>query len=328
MPLENLNPVKIFSEGGLDDLLINIDKEARSHVSDLKTDKGRKAIASMAAKVAKSKTYLDGLGKDLVSDWKNKSKVVDGERKKMRDTLDNLKADVRKPLTDWEDAETARVEAIHREIEEMILAGNLTIEQYLILPLQSMKDRLSEIENEIELENLNEFKDRYDEVKLVTLTKIKESIERREKHDADQKELEELRIEKEKRDEKDRIDLEAKERTEREERIAKEVKEKVEKEAEENIKRIEVEKQQAIEKKKEAEQRADNAAKAEREKIETEKLEEQKAAEKREANTKHKKKINNESVIALVAIGLTDDLAKKVVTAIAKKEVPNVSIFY
>ncbi len=39
---------------------------------DIDTRKGRKAIASLAAKVARSKTYLDGLGKDLVAGWKRR----------------------------------------------------------------------------------------------------------------------------------------------------------------------------------------------------------------------------------------------------------------
>jgi len=339
MPLDNVNSVKIFSEGGLDDLLAKIDKEARSHVPDLKTDKGRKAIASIAAKVAKSKTYLDSLGKELVSGWKNQARAVDNERKKMRDTLDDLKSDVRKPLTDWEDAENIRVESIQKEINDMILAGNAAVEQCLTLPIESMRDRLREIENEIEPENLNEFKERYHEVKLSSVMKIRESIERREKHDEDQKELESLRREKEKRDEADRIEKEAKERADREERIAKDAKEKAENEAKENEARIEADKKQAIEDKKAAEKRADdaekqskinaeNAAKLEREKIEKEKQDETEAAKKREANTRHKKKINNEAVSSMVAIGLSESQAKDLVTAIAKNKIKNVSIFY
>ena len=332
MPLDNLNPVKIFSEGGLDDLLIKIDKEARSHVPDLKTDKGRKAIASMAAKVAKSKTYLDGLGKDLVSDWKNQAKAVDSERKKMRDTLDNLKADVRQPLTEWENTEKERVEKLESDINEMSEAGNQTTEQWLDLPLDAMKDRLEEINNVVIDDSWDEYKDRADEVKEAAISRITKAIEKRETHEQEQAELEKLR--------KEKIERETKER---EDRIAREATEKAEKEAEEKAKieaeRVEREKQQAIEAQQAAERRAveaekqakidaENAVKAEREKIKAKKAAEKLAAEKREANTMHKKKINNEAMTALVAIGLNEDIAKNVVSAIAKHEIPNVTISY
>jgi len=338
MPLEDLNPVTVFSEGGLDELLAKIDKEARSHVPDLETDKGRKAIASIAAKVSKSKTYLDGLGKDLVSEWKNQAKVVDNKRKIMRDTLDELKIDVRKPLTEWENEEKERVDKITNLLQEILVLGNTCIEQCLTLSLDTMKENLAEISGE-DPDNLREFKDRYDDVKSSSIKKIQESIERREKHDSDQKELEDLRIEKEKRDESDRIALEAEKTAEREENIAKEATEKAEREAKAETDRIEKEKQAAIEAQKAAEKRAvdaekqakvnaDNAAKAEREKIEKEKQAEIDAAEKREKNTKHKKKINNEAVSSMVAVGLTEKQAKDVVTAIAQNKIKNVSIFY
>ncbi|EES5368095.1 cell envelope biogenesis protein TolA, partial [Escherichia coli] len=38
-----------------------------SFVPDITTAKGRKEIAYLAYKVAQTKTYLDGLGKDLVA---------------------------------------------------------------------------------------------------------------------------------------------------------------------------------------------------------------------------------------------------------------------
>jgi len=339
MPLDNVNPISVFTEGGLDDLLSKIEKEAKSHVPDITSDKGRKAIASMAAKVAKSKTYLDGLGKDLVSDWKKQAKVVDNERKKMRDTLDDLKAEIRQPLTDFENEEKLRVESINQEIEALILAGNSTVEQYLSLPIEAMKDRLDEIENQDDPEGLNEFKDRYNEVKLDAMTKIRDSIKSRANYDADQKELEALRLEKEKREEADRLERESKEREAREERIAKEAKEAAELKAKAEYERAEKEKQDAINAQKVAELRAEqaekqtkieseNAAKVERNRIELERQAEKIAAEKREANTKHKKKINNESMADLVAVGCSEQLAKDIVIAIAKKEIKNISIFY
>ena len=343
MPLENINAVSIFSEGGLDKLLEQIHTEAESHVPDLETDKGRKAIASIAAKVAKSKTYLDGLGKDMVSVWKNQAKVVDAERRKMRDDLDELKITIRKPLTDYEQAEDDRITKITETIQETIDAGDNAIEVYLNCDLQVIVDHLKEIEGINPADGFGEFEERITEVKAVAIKKLNEAIEKRKQHDADQSELENLRKEAAEREEAQRIAIKESQREEREKRIAKEAAEKAKADAErksqEETARIEADRKKAIDDKNAAEQRAieaerkakidsENAAKAEREKIEVERLREKEAAEKREANTRHRRKINNKAVNCLIAKGIEKEIAVIVITAIAKKEIDYVTIAY
>lgn len=98
-------------------LINGIRAEVETEAPDLSTAASRQRIASLAYKVARSKTALDDLGKQLVAEWKTKSAAVDKERKRVRDELDALRDQVRKPLTDWEDeqeriaAEAARIEA-------------------------------------------------------------------------------------------------------------------------------------------------------------------------------------------------------------------------
>lgn len=106
---ENVNAVDIFTAKGLDSILADITKEVRSVVPDITTSKGRKEIASLAHKVARSKTALDGMGKELVREWKDKAKLVDAERKKSRDYLDALKDEVRSPLDAWEKEEADKL---------------------------------------------------------------------------------------------------------------------------------------------------------------------------------------------------------------------------
>lgn len=350
IPLENISAVQVFSENGLDDLLEKITSEVNSHVPDTETDKGRKAIASLSAKVSKSKTYLDGLGKELVSDWKSKSKLVDGERKKMRDTLDMLKAKARKPLTDYEDEKERIYQIIQSEINELIEIGRETAEEYLTAPVDVMRNRLEEIKSKTDPLDLYEYQDRYNEVKADAITKITKSISLREKHDTDQAELEVLRKEKEARDEKDRIAQEELDQAEHDKQIAKDAEAKAKSEAEENTRRIENEKDAAIaegerlkreasDEKGRAKRReeaarvqakvdAENAVKAERERADREKAADAAAQKKREANKAHKKKINNQAVKGFVTSGLTEDDAKKAVTAIAMKLIKNVVIKY
>ena len=51
-------------------------------------------------------------------------------------------------------------------------------------------------------------------------------------------------------------------------------------------------------------------------------------AEKKAANVQHQKDVNNNAVAALVNIGITAEIAKSVITAIAKGNVPDVTINY
>jgi len=109
--IEKSNAMAVFtSKEQLDPLLEKIETEARSLVPDLTTKKGRDAIASMAHKVARSKTYIDNAGKDLVAELKALPKQIDESRRIVRERLDALKDEVRRPLTEWE-AEQERIKA-------------------------------------------------------------------------------------------------------------------------------------------------------------------------------------------------------------------------
>tara|TARA_R110000850_G_scaffold269167_3_gene401061 strand:+ start:15193 stop:16341 length:1149 start_codon:yes stop_codon:yes gene_type:complete len=100
----------VFVDKGLEPYLQQITDEANKFEGDISTDKGRKAIGSMARKVARSKTFLDGLGKELNAESKNKAKIVDNERKRCREYLDELRDKVRAPLDQYE-AQQKEIEA-------------------------------------------------------------------------------------------------------------------------------------------------------------------------------------------------------------------------
>jgi len=64
---------------GLEPYLAKIKEELDSFVPDVTTKKGRDAIASIAYKVAKGKTALDNIGKELVAELKDVPKgATDG----------------------------------------------------------------------------------------------------------------------------------------------------------------------------------------------------------------------------------------------------------
>jgi hypothetical protein len=330
--VDNINPVDIFSGDELDDLLKRIEKEATSFTPDVSTNKGRKEIASMANKVARSKTTLDGLGKDLVSEWKQKAKVVDQERKKMRDYLDDLKAKVRQPLTEWEEAEEARTQKHEDNLREMVGGGEYSLANWMNLSAEAMRDRLKEIEDTKIDDSWDEFANTAAKAKDKAIADIKQAIEQREKYDAEQAELARLRAEQE---ERARQEAEERLRREGEERAKREAEEKAAAEAA----KAEQERLSAIREKEAAEKRAaeaeanakaqaEAAAQRERERIEQERIAEETAAKKREEDKKHRAKINNAARDAMVSAGINKDDATKIVMAIAKNQIPYVTIKY
>lgn len=95
-----------------DDLIGRIRKEVAEFVPDLTTATGRKAIASLAYKVARTKTALDDAGKELNADKRKEIDAVDAVRRDVRAKLDDLSAQARKPLDEWEAKEAERASIV------------------------------------------------------------------------------------------------------------------------------------------------------------------------------------------------------------------------
>ncbi len=100
----------VTESGAVDPILERIRREIDEFAPDISTAKGSKEIASMAYRVAQSKTYLEGVGKRLADEQKEIPKKIDATRKRIRDTLDKWRDEVRAPLTEWENAEDERIE--------------------------------------------------------------------------------------------------------------------------------------------------------------------------------------------------------------------------
>ncbi|WP_340619301.1 cell envelope biogenesis protein TolA [Xenorhabdus siamensis] len=79
--------------------------------TDVSVAKNRKALTSLAYKVTQTKTYIDKVGKEVVDELKALPKKVDVARKLFRDELDALSDDIRRPVTEWEEAEISRIKA-------------------------------------------------------------------------------------------------------------------------------------------------------------------------------------------------------------------------
>jgi len=303
--IDQKNAMQVYtSDVGLDPYVEIVKKEVESFVYDTSTAKGRAEIASLANKVAKTKVKLDGFGKELVADWKSKAKVVDATRKKMRDQLDELKILARLPLTQYEEQLRIEEERKAREEEE--------------------KKRLAEIELHHEMALLMNAE--FDRKKADELARIKAEEDERIKREAEERAEREAEIaakakeEAEKKARQAELDkIAAQERSERIEREAKEARERAEKEAKEAEERA---KKRAIEAAEEAKQREVEAQK-QREKAERLRV------EKLEANKKHVAEIlKNIKEGVILASGISEQEAKKIVLAIRAGKISNVAINY
>lgn len=196
------NALAVFTAAnGLDPYLAKIREEIDGFTPDTSTKKGRDAIASIAYKVARSKTALDNVGKELVAELKDVPKKIDAERKRVRDTLDSWQEEVRRPLNEWQAAEDARVDRHNDGIEWF----RLRAEENSDLSSDELVHSIGEVESYVIDESWQEFEAEAHRIKARALASLKEALDKRVKADNEAAELARLRQEAEARAEADRI---------------------------------------------------------------------------------------------------------------------------
>lgn len=189
----------LFQRGEIDTILERIEEEALAIAPDLGTAKGRKEVVSLAHKVARSKTALDAAGKSLTDEARKQIAVVDAERRKVRDRLDNLKGKVRKPLDEWEAAEEAR-KAAHRE-RMAIFAKDRMDWSASSSDLQSLIAEIEVVEVD---ETWEEFQALAQDAKAEALDKYRADLKAAQTREDQEKELARLRAEKKAQEQKER----------------------------------------------------------------------------------------------------------------------------
>jgi len=127
-PLDRpLTAALVFKPGGVTSLLQQITTQVRATEVDVSTPAGRAACKRLAAKVARSKTTLDDMGKAVNDDARKRIASTDADRRTIRETLDSLKAEVLSPLEAFEAREERRVKA-HQEALAEIPCGSAYLE--------------------------------------------------------------------------------------------------------------------------------------------------------------------------------------------------------
>ncbi|HBQ2022030.1 TPA: hypothetical protein L9334_001909, partial [Klebsiella pneumoniae] len=282
---------------------------------DVTTKKGRDAIASMAHKVARSKTYIDNAGKGLVAELKALPKQIDESRRVVRERLDALKDEVRRPLTEWE-AEQERIkaeEAINAlHAEALVMNENIDLQRAVQFEADHemallMNDAFDREQADKAAEAERQRIAHEEEIKRMAAAAAAREVEQRAQREREEAALREAAL---------KAQAEQAER----DRIAAEQKAEADKKA-----AVEAERRKAQEEadriRREAEQR-EQARLAE----EKRKADEQ---ARREADVKHRKAVGTEIVKALLAsTSLTRDQAIEVLTAVKDGCIPHTGISY
>ena len=339
--------------------------ETDAHVADVSTAAGRAALKSLAFRVTKTHTTLKSASLELTEGWRKQTAAVNAARGPMIERLTALAAEVRKPLTDWEEAEAARVAANDATLAAMRAAAAVTSEDTSVTVTTRGREIFARTFEAPQW--LAHEADEAETVKDATVAALVAARNRLAKDEADAAELEVLRREKAERDERDRIEAEKREEAAR---VAREAEEARKREADRvEAERVRVENERIAEEARQADaadrvaRAAEQAAQAERDRLKVEhdeamrverdaQIERDRVAEERRVEEAERQRIADEQAAqaaedarlaknrahvagimtaakeAIMETGLSEDQARAVVVAIKAGVVPAVTISF
>jgi colicin import membrane protein len=330
--LETCTAVQIFEPGFIDPVIEQIEAEARSEASrlDISTEGNRKALASLAYKVARSKTFIDTQRLALVADEKKRLKRIDEEGRRIWTRLEALQDEVRKPLTEWEEADKRRIAGHEAALAEIMTAGSESLWNWQSLSAEAMRDRWAEIARDTR--NWEEFAARAAGVKVVTRSQIAQALEKRMTHDREQAELAKLRAEAAEREQREREERIAREATEKAERQAREREEAITREA--NFQRQKAEsalknaEREAAAAKDLAERSRKAAIEAERKRVADKESREKVEQDRREASARIRKRVLGEISEAIASLNVPPEQADVIASALAAGTIPHITVVF
>ncbi|HCT6006738.1 TPA: hypothetical protein OT223_002183 [Klebsiella pneumoniae] len=339
----------IYVENGLDSFLEKI-RAGVNEVPDLSTAKGRARIASLAAQVSRSKTAVEKPGRDYLKRLKEQPKVVEAELRRFVTECDQLRDEVRRPLTEWEEAEKARTEALQQRLVDLRALSDVIDTAGNYLPSADIQARILEAKSVVLDDSWQERAAEAGVAKDSTIQQLEASLVIAQKREHEAAELDRLRKEAEEKarlereenirreaaeqakrdaeakaqaeiDAAARRESEARAATERAEREKIEAQQKAEREAKATAEKAEQEKNAAIAAERRRQEEAESARLAEQKRIAEEEA-------RRAADKEHRRSINRQAIADLIESGLTQEMAEKALIAIASGKVSAVSIKY
>lgn len=347
---ELANVVNVFSS--FYEQLEEVKKVNEQTVFDYESKKGNKDARSHIYKLRQSKTAVNKAHKEAKAEALEFGRGLDSEKKKLISEFDEMIAVHEEPLKVIEEREKQRIETINKRInyfEFYTQEENIVGKNSYMLSLD-----IDVVEGCIVDDSYEEFKDKAELARFKCLEFLKNKFtEVKSLEEAEAKRIETERLEQE-HIEKEQKEKSEKQRIEREKQIAENAKIEAENKAkrdaeiaEQNrineLSRIEREKQEEIDKaKRDAESKIiaekqrieserlakEKAEQEEKQRIEKAKLEAEEKERKRQANRAHQKRINNTVLEYLKQLGCNEETGKNIVKAMAKSEIPNVTINY
>jgi colicin import membrane protein len=181
-------------------------------VPDVTTNKGRDEIRSMAARVVRSKTAIEAARLELTKEWRDKTDAANAAGKEIKAQMEALADEVRKPLTEWEEAEKARAASCREIIDGMKAAAVVTLDD----TADAVRQRGSEVYNTaLDAEAFGDMLPEAENTKEIAVDTLKAALARLTREEADRAELERLRAENEAREAKETAEREARELAEK-----------------------------------------------------------------------------------------------------------------
>ena len=329
----------LYVSGGLDPYYQQIRNQVLSEVPDLSTKKGIARIKSLAAMVSSSKVAIEKPGREYLKQLKEMPKVIEAELRDWNQKMDSLRDEVRKPVTELEEKEKARIAALDQRLNEIHQIGSVA--GLDILPSEAITAWVGKLEAIAIDDTWDEYKDRAKIAKDAAKSTLEAALQSRLTWEAQQAEIERLKAEQVKRDQEERERqiaeqarheaeqkaLREKLESEQREQAAKDAAARAEREAVEAKERLAREQQESAERERLA---AERAAEQERQRIAQEEANLKAEEERRAADIEHRRTINRAVIAAIMAVDptITAVQAEAVMKAIVLHKIPNTSIQY
>lgn len=319
-----LGPKLYTNPGSLEPYLEHI-RASVNEVPDLTTKKGRDRIASLAASVSRSKTAVEKPGRAFLKHLKESVKPVETNLRSFVNGCDQLRDDVRKPLTDWEEEQKARAQRLQAMVDEFGDQVQSMRQTLISIDVHEREAFIDEIIAEVQEtpvdESFEDFQEAGQQAKDAALRDLRQSLE-----------VAIIESDKARKAEEEAQAQRQREIKEAAERAAADAKQKAEAEAKARIEQAEREAEEAKQREayaaEQARQREEAAAAAERQRIADEQRRTAEEARIKAENVAHRKAVNNDVLSKLKALGLDEQTAKAVITAAVKGELGALVINY
>lgn len=194
--------VVLFDQAKFDAFYAKLKADVDAVPVVLTTKKGRDAIASVSAKVRSEKASIDKDRLRLTAEWRNMTAQVNGAWNGIKEQLDALAVEARKPLTEWEQAEKDRNERADAIINQLARDAMVSLDD----SAADVRARgMAVYETVLDPALFGDKLDAAQKAKDHAVSQLKAALERLTREEAERAELEKLRQEAAARAEADRI---------------------------------------------------------------------------------------------------------------------------